>query len=626
MGDVNGACDLGRFFAVRGPRGHNVGSNVGTGWGKRMGYLPIEDHGIIGDLYTAALVGTDGTIDWLCLPDFDSPSVFCSILDDEKGGHFKLRPVQDFHSYQIYLPDTNVLLTRFLSREGVAEVLDYMPIEDGRETRHDLVRDVRVIRGRMTVEVDCRPAFDYARRNHEFELVEGGVIFRSADMALILACEAPLEEGPGRSARGRFELKAGESARFVLQQLEEGEGPREALKRAERQDLLQQTMDYWRRWVAKSGYRGRWRDIVNRSTLALKLMTYEPTGALVTAPTMGLPQTIGGTQNRDYRYTWLRDAAFTMFVLLRIGFKDEAHRFMDWLQQRCQGSGGLLQPLYGLDGRKDVVEEELSHLYGYRGSRPVTLGNDANRLLQFDLYGAVLDAAYLHNKYGAPLDYDTWQSLRTLLSWLSENWRRPDAGTWGDRGGPEQFVSSKVFSWVALDRAVRLAHQRGLPGEEELWTGQRDAIYQEVMEKGWNAERESFVQHYGSEALDASLLLMPVAQFVGPTDPRWLATLERIQNELAHDTLVDRYEAADGSSTEEGTFNVCSFWLVECLTRAGRLEEARLALEKMFSFANHLGLYAEKIGYSGEALGNFPHAFTHLSLITAAVRLDRALR
>jgi GH15 family glucan-1,4-alpha-glucosidase len=592
-----------------------------------MGYLPIEDHGIIGDLYTAALVGTDGTIDWLCLPDFDSPSVFCSILDDEKGGYFKIRPVQDFHSYQIYLPETNVLLTRFLSREGVAEVLDFMPIEDASETRHDLVRDVRVIRGRMTVEVDCRPAFDYARREHEIEPAKGGVIFRSAGTALNLASDVPLEEGPGRSARGRFELKTGESASFVLQLLEEGEGPREVLKRAECQDLLHQTMDYWRRWIARSAYRGRWRDIVNRSTLALKLMTYEPTGALVTAPTMGLPQTIGGAQNRDYRYTWLRDAAFTMFVLLRIGFKDEAHRFMGWLQQRCQGSGGLLNPLYSLDGRKEVVEEELSHLSGYRGSRPVTLGNGANRLLQFDLYGAVLDAAYLHNKYGAPLDYDTWQSLRTLLSWLSENWRRPDAGTWGDRGHLDQFVSSKVFSWVALDRAIRLAYQRGLPGEEELWIGQRDAIYQEVMQKGWNAEKGSFVEHYGSSALDASLLLMPVTQFVGPTDPRWLATLDRIQNELAHDTLVDRYEAADadGSATEEGTFNVCSFWLVECLTRAGRLDEARLALEKMFSYANHLGLYAEKLGSSGEALGNFPHAFTHLSLITASVRLDRAL-
>jgi GH15 family glucan-1,4-alpha-glucosidase len=255
------------------------------------------------------------------------------------------------------------------------------------------------------------------------------------------------------------------------------------------------------------------------------------------------------------------------------------------------------------------------------------LGNDACELLQFDLYGAVLDAAYLHNKYGAPLDYDTWQSLRTLLRWLSENWRRPDAGTWGVRGDREDFVSSKVFSWVALDRAIRLAHQRGLPAEEETWSNQRDAIYEEVMEKGWNAEQESFVQHYGSDALDASLLLMPVLQFLGPTDPRWLATLDGIQNQLSHDALVDRYKAADayGSSTGEETFSVCSFWMVECLTRAGRLDEARLALEKMFSYANHLGLYAEKIGSSGEALGNFPHVLTHLALIAAASRLDRAL-
>jgi GH15 family glucan-1,4-alpha-glucosidase len=331
--------------------------------------------------------------------------------------------------------------------------------------------------------------------------------------------------------------------------------------------------------------------------------------------------------NWDYRYTLLRDAAFAMFVLIRIGFRDEAHKFMDWLQVRCHGSGGLLQPIFGIDGRTELREEELHHLSGYRDCSPVRVGNGIYEQLQLDLYGAVLDAAYLYNKYGAPLDYEMWQSLRSLLGWLSENWHQPDAGMWDVRDSRENFISSKVFSWVALDRAIRLAYQRGLPGEEELWIGQRDAIYQEVMQKGWNAEKGSFVEHYGSSALDASLLLMPVTQFVGPTDPRWLATLDRIQNELAHDTLVDRYEAADadGSATEEGTFNVCSFWLVECLTRAGRLDEARLALEKMFSYANHLGLYAEKLGSSGEALGNFPHAFTHLSLITASVRLDRAL-
>jgi GH15 family glucan-1,4-alpha-glucosidase len=591
-----------------------------------MGYLPIEDHGIIGDLHTAALVGTDGTIDWLCLPKFDSPSVFCSILDDEKGGHFSLSPTEYAHKHQLYLPDTNVLLTRFLSPDGVAEVMDFMPIEGERETRHDLVRDVRVVRGRVTIEVDCRPAFDYARQEHTVEFVKGGVIFRGASMALGLASKIPLEEGAAQNAFARFDLKEGESASFVLQQLKGDEGPREVLTRAESQDLLQRTLDYWRRWLSKSTYRGRWRDMVNRSALTLKLMVYDPTGALVAAPTMGLPETVGGARNWDYRYTRMRDAAFTMFVLNRVGFEDEAHKFMGWLQDRCQGSGGLLQPLYSIEGRAELHEEELPHLSGYRDSRPVRLGNRVYDQLQLDLYGAVLDAAYLHNRYGAPLDHDVWQSLRTILNWLSENWHQPDAGMWGIRGDRKHFVSSKVLSWVAFHRAVRLAHQRGLPAEESRWIEQQDAIYEEVMERGWNPGRESFVQHYDSDALDASLLLMPVVEFVGPTDPRWLATLDRIQEELTYDALVDRYRAADdGPSSGEGTFSVCSFWLVECLTRAGRLEEARLTLEKMFSYANHLGLYAEEIGPSGEALGNFPQAFTHLSLITAAVRLDRAL-
>jgi GH15 family glucan-1,4-alpha-glucosidase len=593
-----------------------------------MGYLPIEDHGIIGGLHTAALVGTDGTIDWLCLPAFDSPSVFASILDDERGGHFSLRPAEYTHSQQLYLPDTNVLLTRFTSPEGVAEVLDFMPIEDDREPRHDLIRDIRVIRGKITIEVDCHPAFDYARQEHTVELIRSGVIFRGAGTALNLASLVPFEEGPNRSAVARFELKEGESASFVLHKLDEVEEPREAPDRAECQELLQATLDYWRRWISKSTYSGRWREIVNRSALALKLMIYDPTGALVAAPTMALPQTMERAYNWDYRYTWLREAAFAMFVLIRIGFRDEAHKFMDWLQERCHGSGGLLQPIYGIDGRTELREEELHHLSGYRDSRPVRVGNGLYEQLQFDLYGAVLDAAYLYNKYGALLDYEMWQSLRSLLGWLSQNWRQPDAGMWDVRDSRENFVSSKVLSWVALDRGIRLARQRGLPADEELWIDQRDAIYEEVMSNGWNTKKGSFVRHYGSEALDASLLLMPVVEFVGPTDPRWLATLDRAQKELTYDVLVERYEGesvSDGPADDQGAFGVCSFWLVECLTRAGRLQEARLTLEKMFSYANHLELYAEKIGYSGKAWGNFPHAFTHLALITAVVRLDRAL-
>lgn len=598
--------------------------------GKRMGYLPIEDHGVIGDLRTAALVGIDGTIDWLCLPRFDAPSVFASILDDVKGGHFRLRPLSYAHSQQLYLPDTNVLLTRFLSPEGVAEVLDFMPIEGGREERHDLVRSVRVVRGRLYFELDCRPAFDYARQAHKVTLGKTGAVFANVDMRLGLATKVPLWEGPDRNALAQFALREGEDATFVLQQLREGEGPEEVLSSVRFQDTLQHTLDYWRRWVAKSSYQGRWREMVNRSALALKLMVYEPTGALVAAPTMGLPETIGGERNWDYRYTWLRDAAFTLYALIRLGFKEEAHNFMGWLLNVCRNSTGKLQPLYGIDGRTRIHEQELPHLSGYRNSRPVRLGNGAYDQLQLDLYGAVLDAAYLHNKHNAPLDYDVWHHMQPILDWLSENWQQPDEGMWEVRGGRKPFVSSRVLSWVALDRAVRISRQRGLPAQEDQWVKQRNAIYEEVMRQGWNPERKSFVQYYGGEALDASLLLMPLVKFVGSTDPRWLTTLDHIQKELSYNPLVYRYRVAeaadDGFSTnEEGSFSTCSFWLVECLTRAGRLEEARLVLEKMLSYANHLGLFAEEVGPSGEALGNFPQAFTHLALISAAVNLDKAL-
>ena len=601
-----------------------------------MGYLPIEDHGVIGNLHTAALVGMDGTIDWLCLPAFDSPSVFCSILDDEKGGHFRLRPVEYERSQQLYLPDSNVLLTRFLSREGMAEVIDFMPILHGPQDRSRLVRHVRAVRGSIEFEVECRPAFDYARDEHHLSVGKPGAVFASASAAhtsLGLSASVPLEKGPKDGAGARFTLGEGERATFVLSGVEEGEGPGPVFGRDEFEESLHATLGYWRRWISGSTYSGRWREAVHRSALALKLMVYDPTGALVAAPTMGLPEKIGGERNWDYRYSWLRDSAFTLYALISIGFDDEASRFMGWLRDRCSADvDGLLQPLYGIDGRSKIEEEELGHLSGYMGSSPVRLGNAAYGQLQLDLYGAILDAAYLYNKHGAPLDYDLWQNLRRILDWLSDNWRLPDEGIWEVRGGRRHFVSSKVMSWVALERAVRISRQRGLPsgnGGEGRWISERDKIYEEVMEKGWNAEKGSFVQHYDGDALDASLLLMPLVKFVGSTDPRWLATLDRIQEELTYDTLVDRYKtdeaASDGLEGDEGSFSICSFWFVECLTQAGRLDEARLALEKMFSYANHLGLYAEEIGSSGEALGNFPQAFTHLSLISAAVHLDRAL-
>ncbi|MBA2376963.1 MAG: glycoside hydrolase family 15 protein [Actinomycetota bacterium] len=595
-----------------------------------MGYLPIEDHAIIGDLHTAALVGTDGTIDWLCLPAFDSPSVFCSILDSGKGGHFKLHPKRYFRSQQLYLPETNVLLTRFLCSDGVAEILDFMPVMGDPSQPHRLVRNVRVVQGNMDFDLDCRPAFDYARKSHSVSVGENGVVFDSGEYSLGISSSLPLEERENGAAGASFALSEGEKATFVLSE-ETAEGPGGLLSDEAFERLLQSTIDYWRGWISGCTYSGRWREFVTRSALALKLMVYDPTGALVAAPTMGLPESVGGERNWDYRYTWLRDAGFTLYALMAIGFDEEAGHFMEYLRERCQNDDdGLLQPLYGIDGREEIHEENLDHLSGYMDSRPVRLGNAAYSQTQLDLYGAVLDAAYLYNKNGAPLDYDLWQNLRRIIDWLAENWRQTDEGIWEVRGGQRHFVSSKLMSWVALERAVRISRQRGLPAGDGRWVHERDEIYEEIMEKGWNEEKGSFVQSYGSEALDASLLLMPLMKFVGPTDPRWLSTLDAIERELTHDTLVDRYRledsaADDGLEGEEGSFSICSFWYVECLTRAGRLDDARLAFEKMLSYANHVGLYAEEIGRSGEHLGNFPQAFTHLSLISAAIHLDRAL-
>ena len=594
-----------------------------------MSYLPIEDHGIIGDLQTAALVGRDGTIDWLCMPAFDSPSVFGSILDDEKGGHFSLRPVEYVKSQQLYLPETNVLLTRFLSANGMSEILDFMPIPSGPGERHRLVRSIRTIRGSMTFETNCTPAFDYARAEHAVSIGESGAVFESPDYRLGLASTVPLEPTGKGGVGKRFKLGEGERAIFQFFELDGDEEP-EMLKEDQFERVLRETVDFWRRWISRSTYSGRWREEVHRSALALKLMVYDPTGALIAAPTMGLPERVGGERNWDYRYTWLRDAAFAVYALISIGFEEEAGNFMGWLRDRCsRDRDGLLQPLYGIDGRTETTETNLDHLSGYMDSSPVRLGNGAYDQLQLDLYGAVLDAAYLYNKYGAPLDYDVWRNLRDTLNWVSKNWHRADEGIWEVRGGRQQFVSSKVMCWVALERGVRVSRQRGLPAGEGAWISERDKIYEDIMSKGWNDERKSFVQSYGSNALDASLLLMPLMKFVGPTDPRWLETLDRIQEELTYDTLVDRYDvaeaASDGLAGEEGSFSICSFWLVECLSQAGRLDEARLALEKMFSYSNHLGLYAEEVGRSGEALGNFPQALTHLSLISAAIHLDKAL-
>ncbi len=589
-----------------------------------MPYLPIAQYGVIGDLHSAALIGANGSIDWLCYPNFDSPSIFGALLDDDKGGRFQIHPVNDgVQTKQLYLPDTNILITRFLKADGIAEVTDFMPIENDHEEQwqHRLIRQVRVVQGTWHFTMQCQPAFDYARADHTTEQHESGVAFHSKDLSLGLVSQTPIEVRDN-IAVSEWTLETGQGTTFLLYRMKNDEVCSAALNNGETDDLFQKTAVFWRRWVGQCTYHGRWREMVQRSALALKLLTFAPTGAIVAAPTMGLPEQVGGTFNWDYRYTWVRDASFTCYALLRLGFDTEARRFISWLEERTRDLDERvgLQVMYTIDGRPAPEEQKLKHLSGYRDSGPVLLGNNARNQLQLDIYGELLDAVYLANKYDEPISYDLWASMRRLLNWLCKNWQQPDEGVWEIRQKRQEYVHSRMMVWVALDRGLRVARQRGLPADTPLWEETRNKVYEEVIAKGWNAKRNAFVQSYGSNQLDAANLLMPLVKFVGPNDPRMLSTLDQTLNELTYDSLVYRYKP-----NGEGSFSACSFWLVECLTRANRLEEARLKLEKMFSYANHLGLYAEEIGLSGEMLGNYPQALTHLGLISATTNLAKRL-
>ena len=609
-----------------------------------MAYQPIENYGIIGDMHTAALVGMDGSIDWFCYPHFDSPSVFAAILDDNKGGYFKIAPpAANVTHKQFYWPETNVLVTRFLSAEGVGEITDYMTVTGAagvdRHHPHQLFRRVSVIRGQMDFRMECYPAFDYARTEHAVSITSEGACFNSPNLSLGLATEIPLKQKKN-GAVAEFTLGEGQTALFLLQGIESDEGCGLCLSAEEATEVFKETVEFWRRWLSKSTYEGRWRETVQRSALALKLLTFEPSGAIVAAPTASLPEGIGGERNWDYRYTWIRDAAFTLYGLLRIGFTEEAAQFMNWLEARSHelNPDGSLQIMYGIDGRHNLTEETLGHLEGYKASSPVRIGNGAYNQLQLDIYGELLDSVYLYNKYGSPISYDLWSYLRKLINYVCDNWQRKDEGIWEVRGGQQHFVYSKLMCWVALDRGLRLADKRSFPAERYRWLKVRDQIYEQIMAKGWNSERKAFVQSYGSNYLDASNLMMPLVFFLSPTDPRMLSTLDATLQPpegggLLSNSLVYRYnveDTSDGLRGTEGTFNICTFWLVEALTRAGRvdparLDQARLMFEQMLGYANHLGLYAEQTGPKGEALGNFPQAFTHLALISAAFNLDKAL-
>ncbi len=614
-------------------------------------YPNISDHGLIGDLQTAALVSTDGTVNWFCCPRFDSPSVFASLLDADKGGYFRIAPENECVTRQLYFPDTAVLITRFMSADGVGEIYDFMPIAGKRATtRHRLVRQCRVVRGTMKFILELQPRFDYARATHTAQLTNDGAVFRaegtisaaggagaasaltlhmSGSSASSLEDQGVTMERDGGGLRATRTLRAGQSWGVILES--DGGAPKR-VHNDEIHRLLNDTVAFWRKWLHGSTYRGRWRDMVSRSAMTLKLMQYAPTGGLVAAPTTALPEQAGGERNWDYRYTWIRDGSFSIYGLLGLGFTDEAEGFATWLRDRAAeqagDASGPLKIMYRVDGSSDLTEEILGHLEGWRGSKPVRIGNGAADQLQLDIYGEAMDALALADNNGVPVAHQNWLEIARFIDWLCEHWDQPDEGIWETRGGRKNFVYGRLQTWVALDRAIKMSLKRARPADVMRWTAERNAVYDQVFHEGWHPKIGAFTQFYGSEVLDSSLLLMPLQGFISPKDPMWLQTLNAIDRELVSDSLVYRYNPSaspDGLAGNEGTFSLCTFWYVDALARAGRLEDAELTFEKMHTYANHLRLYSEEIGSTGEQLGNFPQAFSHLALISAAVNLDYQL-
>lgn len=585
-------------------------------------YAPIADYGIIGDLHTAALVGISGSIDWCCLPTFDSPSVFAALLDAERGGRFRIAPIAPHTAEQRYLPSTTVLVTTFRTDGGAIELTDFMPVAPTAAGRPypEIHRRIACVRGEVEVGLTFAPRFDYATAPSYVHPRRHGILATDADDEVLTLCSPPelwwqLEGG---TAQVTLKLREGESTAFVLR-YDDDEVQRLDAYESERK--LADTIAYWRGWVSKIRYDGPYRDAVERSALTLKLMCYEPTGAIVAAPTTSLPEEIGGVRNWDYRFSWIRDSAFVLYSLSILGHSEEADRFMNFLKRVARKTTDThLQIMYGIDGRRHLHEETLPHLEGYRGSAPVRVGNAAYDQLQLDVYGELLETAYLWSR-GNAMSEGTWVTLERLVSWVADNWRMPDSGIWEVRAGLQHYVLSKVMCWVALDRGIRLATEFGLAAPLARWEAERAAVHADVMERGWSEAKQSFVQYYGTEALDASNLVIPMVRFLPRDHPRVIGTIKATLRELtsAGQEMVYRYTNDDGLPGGEGVFSICTFWLAEALALSGEQAHAQRIFERMLTHANHVGLYSEELNAeTGEFLGNFPQAFTHIALINCA--------
>lgn len=584
----------------------------------------IGDHGVIGNLDTAALVALDGTIDYLCWPHLDSPTVFAALLDPEKGGEFLLAPeLDDVRPIQLYAPQTNVLVTRFMAEEGAAELIDLMPHPDVDGASRCVIRCIRGTRGRVPFAMRCRPRLDYARVVPEVRQEDANSVRFSGDHidGFQLAGSMPIEAGEGEAV-ARFTVEKGEEAWLIL-----CDSACEAPSVEEAARIRDETIAHWRRWILRSNYRGRWQEHVERSALALKLLTSAEHGSVAAAATFGLPEGSGGERNWDYRATWIRDASFTVYAFMRLGYVEEAEAFRKWVAKRVMAlkRGSAMRIMYALNGDEAMEETTLDHLAGYAGSRPVRIGNAARTQTQLDIFGELMDSVYLSNKYGAAIPWDGWHHIIRLIDHVRHHWRDADEGIWEIRDKPREFLHSRLMCWVALDRAIRLASKRSLPAPLARWIRDRDRIAEDIWANFRHPTKGHFVQTRGGTDLDASLLMMPLMRFCSATDPVWLDTLDAIAMQLTDDGLVFRYTNADGLEGGEGAFTTCTFWFVECLARAGRLDEAQMVMARGLRYANHLGLFSEELDLQARPMGNFPQALTHLAFISAAYFLNRRL-
>jgi len=594
------------------------------------GYLPIELYGLIGDCRSSALVGADGSIDWLCLPRFDSPSVFARILDSRKGGHWQLRPSGAAGVHQRYRDRTNILDTVFTTRTGVVVVTDFMAVTHATQKQHARLRgEPRVIRiveclsGEVRMRQIFKPAPDYARERVSLVAENDHLHTDAEHMHLCLRSTRDAE-----TEHARFTVRAGEVVAFALRANRPSQCGAMRWSVEDALTHLRTTQAFWWQWIAGCRYDGPYEVHVWRSALALKLMTYAPTGAIIAAPTTSLPERIGGSRNWDYRYTWLRDASFTLYAFFQLGMHDEAHDYFHWLGHRRLGKMRNIPNLFGLDGHARLPEQELKHLDGYRGSRPVRIGNGATHQLQLDVYGEVLDSAYVYARFAGEITRELWGELRAIVDLAIERWQENDSSIWEARNEHQPYTYSKLMCWVAVDRGLRIAERYRLPHEAERWKTARRAMHRAVVQQGYSKHLRAFTQAFGTDTLDSAVLRMSQVRFLPDRDPRLMSTIRAIEETLSAGVLVRRYlteESEDGVGGGEGAFFMTSFWMADALAHVGELEQAQRLFERLLNFSSPLGLFSEEVDpKTGALLGNYPQAFTHLALVGAAVNIERA--